>query len=146
MKTVACGFALVLGAAFLSIGVVASPAHADRCDQFRPPGAPPNALWQECEDDNVLIASAGTPICQQSTAPNGASDCAKCLDALSNTSIWWFTQQVAYDCGHGGTNMEKDQNNQLLKPQCYVGTFDTGRRPPDCNGRLNQDGSVSDIT
>jgi len=80
MKTFAFGLALVLGAAFVSIGM-ASPAH---------PLGPPN-------DD-------GTPVCQQNTGPTGDNTaCTACLTAISNPSL---APQVGFDCGaSGGANL-----------------------------------------
>jgi hypothetical protein len=135
MKTLASGFALVLGAAFMSIGV-ASPAHADRCSAkglF-----PGSATWQQCENDNPLIASNddGTPVCQRSTSTTGASDCPACQAAISNPDL---RLQVAFDCGaQGGANTMGGQ-----QPHCKVGGFPTGRLKPKCYGDLQEDGSVN---
>jgi len=139
MRILGPTFAATLGITFVSVGVaVSSPAYADKCDNFRPPGSPPNELASQCEHDKPV--GSGTPVCQQPTGPTGAApDCWKCMSAISTTD-GNVRLQAAFDCGAAGGAQTMDG-----LPHCMVGNVPTGRIPPACSGDLQADGTVADI-
>jgi hypothetical protein len=132
MKALTSAFAVTLGAAFISVGVAISPpVRADRCDQFRPPGAPPNSLWLACEHDN-LVDSGKHPVCYQGgTGP----DCPACTTALGTNGQPYL--RAAWACGAPGREGYYDDTFP-----CYVDSVAHPTNQPGCDGMMLRDGSI----
>ncbi|MDT5116220.1 MAG: hypothetical protein QOE30_1959 [Mycobacterium sp.] len=131
MASLSVVLAVVLGAAFVSVGL-GVPAHADCEWTF-----PGSVMWQKCmSDPGVHIADASNlPPCQQPGGAMGESKaCSSCLYAFGAGAP---SPTVSFDCGSPGAPNPSSTNE---RPHCMVGEIHTNQ--PGCFGNLQADGTV----
>jgi hypothetical protein len=145
-RTLIVAAGAVLAASFVTFGVTTPVAQGDSnyCLTLTGPAMTECMKWSQAYCGHAAGCD-GDPICHSEISPDGSMPlCNSCRTAIGNPNPDpRLVQQVAFDCGGGS---QGGVNTMGGKPHCMVGVVHTGRIPPACDGDLQANGDVTNMS